>query len=367
MKKFFMMMISCTILASFSGCDTGIKTLKREPAAAGQTAASAGGRVLVSAGTGQIAMIEASDKNAKYPLYVPYSEIEKGVYADKNIELLNQPFLIAETELTNEAALMILQWAKSSGKLSSNPKDHNAVNEKWVKYGGQFLIHLADKKSDIEYSPAKGTFSVKPGKEKYPFTQINWFGAVMICNWLTEMTDGNTNELVYSGMGEKWDNYGTKSNLKKKGFRLPENGEVIFASRCIGSKKPARGSLAKEYIAANVNGGMNILTPGLYWLPGRYVSGAVEPYSNAAEALRVAVPRSEAPKPVATKEKNALGLYDMGGNVDEWMNGFRDLCGHNFRELDGGTDLERLQSGHKDYQSAAATGHLLGMRLAKTR
>jgi formylglycine-generating enzyme required for sulfatase activity len=375
MKKNILLILALAIAPFHYGCDTGVKNVKKEqdPAAA-QTAgatqkAAAMGTVLqIPAGTSQITMIQGYDKPLKRAEYVPYSEIENGVYVDKNVEPLNQPFIIAETELTNELALMVLQWAKNTGKLSDNPKAHNAVDTKWVKYGGEYIIDLAEKEGDFSYSPQKGVFSLKPGKEKYPFTHVNWYGAVMICNWLTEMTDGNTNELVYSGIGEKFDYKKlNKPDLKKKGFRLPEFGEYIFASRCVGSKKPTRGSLAKEYIAANVNGGMNLLIQGLYWLPGRYVSGAYEPYTNAAESLRVAVPRSKTPQPVATKQKNALGLYDIGGNVDEWMIDCDYLFGHNFRELDGGTDQERLQSGHRDHQVGVNRSRLIGMRLAKTR
>lgn len=357
-------LILVTAFTSFFACGFDTNSIKTKSTLSKPNTTLNAQKAVFNAGSNRITLIQPAGENLKYPIYIPYSEKENGKYTDKNIEVLHQPFLIAETEMTNETALVILQWAMKNGRLSTDFKKHNGVNSEWVKYGGNHIIDL--RINQITYSVSDKSFSVNSGYAKYPFVQVSWSGAALMCNWLTEIVFGNTSELVYSGISEKWNPNSTKSNIKKKGFRLPAHSEYIFAARCLGNKKPARGSLAKDYIATEINGGMNILTQGLYWTPGRYASGAEEPYTNEAATLRVAVPRAETPKPTATKAKNIFGLYDISGNVDEWMDDFRHIYGANFRTTGGGSDLERLQSAEKDLQSSSATGLKLGMRLAKT-
>ena len=362
-KKLMLILISAVI---YSGCKTAPANVNRAVPAKPQSKPAASEIIAVKAGSCSINMIQVAGGNLKYPLYVPYSEKENGTFSDKNINVLERAFMIAETELTNELALQILQWALKTGKLSFNPADHNGINSQWVKYGGRFIIDMRDKTSYIKYDSVKHKFSAAEGFEKYPFVNVTWTGAVMMCNWMTEMVYGGTSELVYSGMSSSWNPDNTKTDIKKKGFRLPEQSEYIFASRLAGRTRPKKGSLSKDYIACGFNGGMNILTEGFYWTPGRYASGSSEPYTNKTETLKYAVPSSVTPSITAAKAKNQLGLYDVSGNVDEWMNDYRKIYGSNFKTIGGGSDLERLQSAQTDYQSSAASGKKLGMRLAKT-
>ena len=66
---------------------------------------------------------------------------------------------------------------------------------------------------------------------------------------------------------------------------------------------------------------------GNYWTPGAYASGASAKTDNVEASSAVAVYRyngGSKPNPSATdnvigdRSSNALGLYDMSGNVNEW-------------------------------------------------
>jgi formylglycine-generating enzyme required for sulfatase activity len=239
---------------------------------------------------------------------------------DSGTGTLTRKFFMAETEVTNALMVEVLQWAYDNGKFSTTVGDHNGLDSTKAKYGGQELLDLDYVHIKINY--ASGSFTVDAGYENHPVICVTWYGAVMFCNWLTEMTDGDTDNLVYSGIDTSWDHTETVEDQSKTGYRLPSNEEWEFTARYIGQAVPTVENLASEYVSQNHNNGDPSLTAGYYWTPGDYASGSEKDHINETETGEVAwyngTPPAGELKAVAGKIRNQLGIYDMSGNACEW-------------------------------------------------
>ncbi len=139
------------------------------------------------------------------------------------------------------------------------------------------------------------------------------------------MRDGNTTNVVYTGIDTTWDHTETVENADRNGYRLQSSEEWEYAARYIGKTAPTEGDLPTEYVSQSHNSGHATLTAGYYWTPADYASGAIRDYNNATDTRAVAwysgdpaMGGSNKLMPVAQKTANQLGLYDMSGNVLEW-------------------------------------------------
>ena len=215
---------------------------------------------------------------------------------------LNSCFWMAETEFALEEATLVLTWAVKNGKFSDDPAAHNYVSKdsNLVKYGGVTLI---DSMSAINMSFNGVGFGLNGDYGMVPIRHISFAGAVMLCNWMTEMRDGNADNCVYSGITENWDVSKTKEDISKTGYRLPSNEEWQFAARYRG-----------DHSTAFVGGYSNP-----YFTPAGIASGADS--SGADETHKLAQFWSTSSGSVIASVKshtaNALGIYDMSGNVEE--------------------------------------------------
>jgi len=276
-----------------------------------------------------------------------------GRYDDDIRDMPFPAFQIAETETTNEVVCAVFQWAYNNGKFDTDGDgdidgdDASQLSDITVILHGQKLLGLSGQMDGVVcgISFNNVTFSTKPGEKNKPCIYVTWYGAIMFCNWLTEMVDGNTENLVYTwtdgGSGGsaaadgKWNDDETTADNTKKGFRLPESMEWELAARYI----------------SDTNGNGDIIDQGEYY-PGNHASGDITSYccpydgstsdifgnyawydgnsselgsSHADYGTHIVgtsgismTDQAADPEPKSGQYKNALGLYDMSGNVREW-------------------------------------------------
>ncbi|MBN1499166.1 MAG: SUMF1/EgtB/PvdO family nonheme iron enzyme [Spirochaetes bacterium] len=305
--------------AAFTACnDAGETDGGGSTSVTFETADTPGDAVDVLIGTKTIKMIYSNNQTG---IIFPYSPLAF-TPVDNDKSTLTRKFFMSETEVTNALMVEVLQWAYNKGKFSTIVDDHNYLDNTVAWYGDQWLLKFDDRNSKINYSA--GNFTVVPGYENHPVILVSWCGAIMFCNWLTEMRDGNTLQVVYTGIDEKWVVDETIEDASKTGYRLPSSEEWEYAARYIGTTEPAVGNLATEYVTKDIRGGHEDLTAGYYWTPADYASGAKEDYLHETETRGVAwyffdpAAGLNGPMPVAQKFSNQLGLYDMSGNVFEW-------------------------------------------------
>ncbi len=172
--------------------------------------------ILTLSGSGEtLTMVYANNQNSiTFPT---------GTNDDGNATLIFR-FFIGETEVTKSVLAAVLQWAYDSGKFSNAVGEHNEINTETAKFGGKDLIAFNQVNSKIRYDGA-GTFSVESGYDDRPAVYVSWYGAVLFCNWLTEMRDGHTNNVAYTGFSADWDHADTVAIPERDGYRLPTQEE----------------------------------------------------------------------------------------------------------------------------------------------
>jgi formylglycine-generating enzyme required for sulfatase activity len=271
-------------------------------------------------------------------------------------------FWMGETEVTNAVMAAVLQWAYENGRFSDTVSDPNGLDTATVKHGGQELLDLDSTETwedcRINYD-GSGVFSAESGYQNNPVTDVSWYGAVMFCNWLTEMRDGNTDNVVYTNIDTSWQDDETVEHPERNGYRLPSSDEWEYTARYRGSD--------------STNTVIGYSNP--YFTKGNSASGAAADYTDESACRAVAVYDYANPDPyddeqpvksLGSDSANTLGLYDMSGNVSEWCfteNG-------SFRIGRGGSwisDASRLQVGFWDFRYFPDYSHYdIGFRLCRT-
>ncbi len=161
--------------------------------------------------------------------------------------------------------------------------------------------------STIQWS--NNTFTVRTGRDLHPITGVRWFGAIAYCNWLS----------TRDGYAPCYNLATGACDLSKNGYRLPTEAEWEYA---------ARGGLTNPYGMfpwgndTNADGALaNWEGSGDPWETGDYPHTTPVGFYNGELHYKSDYNWPAAIATYQTRDgSNGYGLYDMAGNVWEWIN-----------------------------------------------
>ncbi|MBR4322690.1 MAG: SUMF1/EgtB/PvdO family nonheme iron enzyme [Treponema sp.] len=215
-------------------------------------------------------------------------------------------------------------------------------NLKMIAIPGKSIEMISTEVTQKMYQKIMGENPSKFKGENNPVECVSWYDAVYFCNKLSE-TMGVTPVYSVEGLTDvkQWNykpNQGNRlrgeitQNLQANGFRLPTLDEWIYA---------ARGGENYRYAGSD-----NLDEVGWY-------------YKNSGEKTHS----------VAQKKANGYGLYDMSGNVWEWVWDWdsrgslsRYICGGSWfhQTFDYDYAVYKMSGGDADYQYS-----IIGFRIVR--
>ncbi len=205
----------------------------------------------------------------------------------------------------------------------------------WAESNGYTFANLGREGSG-------GDIGLPPGAAaKYqPVTSVSFYDVLVWLNAYSELEE--LTPVYYTNAGHTviaQDAAGAVAvsgdtvNWNADGYRLPTEGEWEYAARWRGNDDSDAGVL--EYPDAS----------GRFWTPPDWASGASDSYTNQAATTAVAWYQANAggtTHNVGGLLANQLGVYDMSGNVWEWMwdwwnDAYPDTSQNDYRGPDSGS------------------------------
>ncbi|MEK6799187.1 MAG: SUMF1/EgtB/PvdO family nonheme iron enzyme [Planctomycetota bacterium] len=256
-------------------------------------------------------------------------------------------FRIGRFEIRNDQFADFLNDARLNIKNERGAYLHFDVQNGEVRIGSAELGQLGrDATGPLIFDPSEGSgitfvdgvYGVQPGRENFPVTGVSWYGAVKFCNWLTLSTGLPPGERAYHESTDS-DPWGWKpvtigreawsvrdltaaergALFAKLGFRLPMDGGLDGSNaygewqKAASARPDAIGTVVFDAVFgygrneppdstdANFLDSLDSFEPGP--TPVGFYDGANLLPGGAA----------------TTDTNNAYSLYDLSGNVWEWM------------------------------------------------
>lgn len=202
------------------------------------------------------------------------------------------------------------------------------------------------------HSRTEGRVDLDP--DAHPVVQVAWLDAVKYCNWSSKK-EGLTPAYRLSADGSK-----AELQAKANGYRLPTEAEWAWAARQPGAlKKPL------QFPWGNTN------------RPTRVVGNFGEKQTDTAYVLRSYKDGYLGTAPPGRFQANPLGIFDLGGNVSEWVQDYyhteeltswsgptvgshRTIRGSSWRH----SSVKKLRLAYRRYGNEGQSD--VGFRLART-
>ena len=221
---------------------------------------------------------------------VPTSSLISGDNGDPSP--IDTGLWIGETQVTYELWYMVCQWALGRSYRFGLPG---------MEGSGQIgELHLG---------------KAPTAARKQPVTMVRWIDCTLWCNALSEFLGCDP---LYTSNGmplkDSMSRQFSVDSVQKTavGFRLPLSDEWVYAARYIDGSR---------------------------WTPKDYASGAGAPSDDHEATNSVAwydANSGDTTHNVGEKRANALGLYDMSGNVGEWCSDWQPGRNSSERIIRGG-------------------------------